>query len=181
MGKSVFTLNKFRQLIFVLNAIIQTIHQWNRNFSNFVWMRKFMSILTMILVLLSSGAAQMAYHVCDEDGVHVWSGDCETGTQGKKELADNCCKSKDESKTSLNTAANCCTEAYFFSLLPLPVSLVKFKLEKTVHWNVPAWVGLNTASKRFTVDEQSVRSTRQHPPDDLPCRPHQAALCVWVI
>lgn len=45
-----------------------------------------MSILTMILVLLSSGAAQMAYHVCDEDGVHVWSGDCETGTQVKKNL-----------------------------------------------------------------------------------------------
>lgn len=144
-------------------------------------MRKFMSILTMILVLLSSGAAQMAYHVCEEDGIHVWSSDCEEGTLGENQLNDNCCKNNEDSNSAIHTVSNCCTEAYFFSLLPLPVSLVKFKLEKTVHWNIPAWIGLNYAAKLFTVNDQSALTKRDHPPDELPWRTDHAALCVWVI
>jgi len=144
-------------------------------------MRKFMSVITMILVLLSSGAAQMAYHICDEDGVHIWADDCATEVSENEQPKDNCCSKKNVCETSHKIAVACCTEAYFFSLLPLPVSLIKFKLEKTIPWDFPAWIGLSYVSQLFSVGQQSVVSARQHPPDNLPCRPNQSALCIWII
>lgn len=70
-----------------------------------------MSVITMILVLLSSGAAQMAYHICDEDGVHIWADDCATEVSENEQPKDNCCSKKNVCETSHKIAVACCTEA----------------------------------------------------------------------
>lgn len=138
-----------------------------------------MLIFTMMLVLLSSGAMQMAYHICDEDGVHVWQGDCEdteTKTIGKSRT--NCCS---EEATSCEIENPCCTEAYFFSLAPLPVSPIKFKLQADPTVNsLPILLDCSTSLAKNHW-EWAPRFRRNHPPESPPNLPSLDGLCVWII
>lgn len=102
-----------------------------------------MYVFTMILVLLSSGAAQMAYHICDEDGTHIWSDTCHTESFASASKHGSCCDEK--SQVGFSETA-CCKEAYFFALSPLPVTPTKFQLTKTTQWFSAAWSRIVTVS-----------------------------------
>lgn len=141
-------------------------------------MRKFMTLFTMILVLLSSGAAQMAYHICEEDGAHIWVDDCHTATEDSEKPSNNCCGDTNES-FSLNDI--CCKEAYFFSLSPLPVSPVKFKFEKMIQWHLRAWNHTEYQSHTPYMRNLALPSQLAQHSSKPPNNPSQPGLCIWII
>lgn len=141
-------------------------------------MRKFMSVLTMILVLLASGAAQMAYHICDEDGAHIWSDTCHTESFASTSNHGSCCKEK--SNIGFSETA-CCKEAYFFALSPLPVTPTKFQLTKTTQWFSAAWSRIVTVSFPYCGDSNHWAKLGKHPPDVIAKNPTSDVICVWII
>jgi hypothetical protein len=109
----------------VSSAIIQPKEQTNRKLYNFVMMRKLQAFGMMILVLLASGAAQMAYHICDDDGIHILNNGCHEENESQSTPQNTSCCGKE---SNMNSIDDCCTDAYLFALSPLPVSFIKFKL-----------------------------------------------------
>lgn len=141
-------------------------------------MRKFMTFLTMILVLLSSGAAQMAYHICEEDGAHIWEKDCHVETFKTADSSKGCCSRKSTPSMEENP---CCTSAYFFALSPLPVSPIQFKLQKSIQAYSPAWNRVSEVSLSRPSHQSLWVSVGKHPPKSGELNPNQDVLCVWII
>lgn len=141
-------------------------------------MRKYMSFITMILVLLSSGAAQMAYHVCEEDGTHIWSNDCNESSTELPLKKGNCCQKAASPQIEKNT---CCTEAYLFALSPLPVSPTQFKLQHSTQWFCAAWSRVFEVSISHNPTSNPLATVGEHPPDPWINKPLSDVICVWTI
>jgi hypothetical protein len=175
-GKSVLTLNNFCQFM-VSSAIIQPKAQRNRKLYNFVMMRKLQAFGMMILVLLASGAAQMAYHICDDDGIHILNNGChEENTSPSTPENTGCCSEE----SNLNSIDDCCTDAYFFALSPLPASFIKFTLGDpnsacSSHIQNSQW---------FTscLSKPQTTSYLKNTPPLLSCIQYVSSVkCVWII
>jgi hypothetical protein len=141
-------------------------------------MRKFMSVFTMILVLLSSGAAQMAYHICEEDGAHLWEDGCHTEAETHPTEKHSCCSSEPEKAVEEH---NCCTEAYFFSLSPLPVTPSKFKLESAAQSFQTAYLPSLALELGGTHETEQRFSLHQYPPNFRVNQPDLSGICVWIV
>ena len=78
-----------------------------------------------ILVLFSSGGAQMAYHICEEDGMHLIFDNCnESAAQElSKGINSDCCKS---TQVEYAITENCkCDEPQEAKLLKLHEELAQ--------------------------------------------------------
>ncbi len=97
--------------------------------------RKVANYLLMAVIVLSSGIMQFGYHLCYQDGLHIFNHDCEQiqhkDSKVNQSSERNCCQGlqPDPKKTScnLNTdktqVEDCCTHEFFFFVNPLPEKL----------------------------------------------------------
>jgi hypothetical protein len=161
----------------VSSAIIQPKEQRNRKLCNFVMMRKLQAFGMMILVLLASGAAQMAYHICDDDGIHILNNGCHDDNEPQSTSENTGCCGKE---SNINSIDDCCTDAYFFALSPLPVSFIKFKLgdpDSARSANIQN-------SQWFTscLSKPQTTSYLKNTPPLLSCIQYVSSVkCVWII
>lgn len=97
--------------------------------------RKFANYLLMAVIVLSSGIMQFGYHLCYQDGLHIFNHDCKQiqhkDSKGAQANAKDCCKRSHQVPTqkSLNLNSDktlvedCCTSEFFFFVNPLPEKL----------------------------------------------------------
>ena len=160
--------------------------------SNFVVMRIFQAILLSILVIFSSGGAQMAYHICEQDGQHWIFENCSEASliNSSDNVNDDCCSKMDKSGTINNplhckdnqnvAEEDCCRDGYFFSLSPYPSVFTKFTLA------IPQFQIIPTIYNHFSVcvsPELSRTSQIIHekPPSGLSDLYLYDLKCVWLI
>lgn len=160
--------------------------------SNFVFMRIFQAILMSILVIFSSGGAQMAFHICEQDGQHWIFENCDELSllNSSDDAKDDCCSKIDKSvstKNPLTCADNqsvgeedCCKDGYFFSLSPYPSVFTKFTLAN------PQFQILPTISNHSSIcisADLSLTSQIIHekPPSRLSDLYLYDIKCVWLI
>lgn len=105
------------------------------------------------LMLISSGAVQVAMHVCPEEGINILS-DC--GMHDHVASAKKaCCK-----PVKLPDAeANCCQDAFLFAISPKFGAIEKAELAvpvcfiETAHIAVPQWLSLIPAAPGTLQDQ----------------------------
>lgn len=140
-------------------------------------MRKLQAFGMMILVLLSSGAAQMAYHICDNDGIHILNAQCHQENNSISASENTGCCGKE---SNVNSVDDCCTDAYFFALSPLPVSFVKFKLGDPESARIA-----NMPNSQWLIScffKPQTNTYPQNTPPLLSCLPYVSSVkCVWII
>ena len=146
-----------------------------RKLYNFVRLRKLQAILMLLLVLLSSGGAQMAYHICDDDGMHTIFNDCHEEAS-ITEVSD-CCKNNQE----CIVVDDCCTDAYFFALSPIPVAFTKFKLSLPLE--SISFEGCNSINKQNLIGDKKnhIAQLKERPPRLSRHQCDSSVKCVWII
>ena len=160
--------------------------------SNFVSMRIFQAILMSILVIFSSGGAQMAYHICEQDGQHWIFENCDESSllNSSDDAKDDCCSEMDKSVSMENPVKcadnqnvaeeDCCKDGYFFSLSPYPSLFTKFTLA------IPQFQILPTTSNHFSIyvspeSNHTRQIIRKKPPSRLSKLYLYDLKCVWLI
>lgn len=160
--------------------------------SNFESMRIFQAILMSILVIFSSGGAQMAYHICEQDGQHWIFENCNESSlvNLSNDAKDDCCSKMEKSvsmKNPLKCTDNqnvgeedCCEDGYFFSLLPYPSVFTKFTIAKPKFQVIPSISNslFNYASLESNYTYQIVS---KKPPSRLSDLYLYDIKCVWLI
>ena len=160
--------------------------------SNFVFMRVFQAILMSILVIFSSGGAQMAYHICEQDGQHWIFENCNESAllNSSDDAKDDCCSKINKSvsmENPLKCADNqnvgeedCCKDGYFFSLSPYPSVFTKFTLA------IPQFQILPTISNHSSICvspdlSRTSQIIHEKPPSRLSDLYLYDIKCVWLI
>ncbi len=160
--------------------------------SNFVLMRIFQSILMSILVIFSSGGAQMAYHICEQDGQHWIFENCNELSllNLSDDAKDDCCSKINNSVSKSNSSEcnenqgvaeeDCCSDGYFFSLSPYPSVFTKFTIAKPKFQVIPSISNslFNHASLESNYTYQIVS---KKPPSRLSDLYLYDIKCVWLI
>ena len=160
--------------------------------SNFVFMRIFQAILMSILVIFSSGGAQMAFHICEQDGQHWIFENCNESSLVNlpDDAKDDCCSKISNADSKSNSSGcnenqgvaeeDCCSDGYFFSLSPYPSVFTKFTLA------IPQVRIIPTTSNHFSICfSPDLRCTSQIVHEKPPSRLSDLYLydikCVWLI
>jgi hypothetical protein len=160
--------------------------------SNFEFMRVFQAILMSILVIFSSGGAQMAYHICEQDGQHWIFENCNESAllNSSDDAKDDCCSKINKSvsmENPLKCADNqnvgeedCCKDGYFFSLSPYPSVFTKFTLA------IPQFQIRPTTSNHFSICvspdlSRTSQIIHSKPPSRLSDLYLYDIKCVWLI
>ncbi len=105
--------------------------------------RKIAIYLLMFVITFSVGFLQFGYHLCNEDGLHLFDHDCISNHQNNRNSVNrkltttsNCCSKLNKStNTKLNLTKpnhsdilysdDCCSKEFFFFVNPLPEKLQK--------------------------------------------------------
>ena len=160
--------------------------------SNFVFMRVFQAILMSILVIFSSGGAQMAYHICEQDGQHWIFENCNESAllNSSDDAKDDCCSKINKSVSMENPLKcsdnqnvgeeDCCKDGYFFSLSPYPSVFTKFTLA------IPQFQIRPTTSNHFSICvspdlSRTSQIIHSKPPSRLSDLYLYDIKCVWLI
>ena len=155
-------------------------------------MRILQAILMSILVLFSSGGAQMAYHICEEDGMHLIFDNCnESAAQElSKGINSDCCKSTqveyaitENCKCDEPQEANlddCCTEGYFFALSPYPSVFTKFTLANPLVQIIPS-IESTLTNQILIESNNNCKIIHEKPPSRLSNLYLNDLKCVWLI
>lgn len=155
-------------------------------------MRIFQAILLSILVIFSSGGAQMAYHICEQDGQHWIFENCNEASliNSSENVKDDCCSKMDKSSTINNplhckdnqnvAKEDCCRDGYFFSLSPYPSVFTKFTLAIPQFQIIPSIS--NCPLKCVSPESNHTRQIiRKKPPSRLSELYLYDLKCVWLI
>ncbi len=156
--------------------------------------RKFATFLLMAVIVLSSGIMQFGYHLCYQDGLHIFNHDCEQiqhkDSKGAPANAKDCCKRSHQvpAQKSLNLNADktlvedCCTHEFFFFVNPLPEKLI------TVVVPVPTPIELdcsafikNTITAPIAISTNHIRFKRKIPLLGINAHDYCRNLHVWLI
>jgi hypothetical protein len=109
--------------------------------------RKLATYLLLFVITFSVGILQFGYHLCNEDGLHLFDHNCITKHENKNisnnknpKKASNCCAnlekesinkqqySKTPSQSDLLFSDDCCIKEFFFFVNPLPEKIQKCNL-----------------------------------------------------
>jgi len=155
-------------------------------------MRIFQAILLSILVIFSSGGAQMAYHICEQDGQHWIFENCNEASliNSSDNVKDDCCSKMDKSGTINNplhckdnqnvAEEDCCRDGYFFSLSPYPSVFTKFTLAIPQFQIIPSIS--NFPLKCVSLESNhTLQIIRKKPPSRLSDLYLYDIKCVWLI
>lgn len=155
-------------------------------------MRIFQAILLSILVIFSSGGAQMAYHICEQDGQHWIFENCSEASliSSSDNVKDDCCSKMDKSGTINNplhckdnqnvAEEDCCRDGYFFSLSPYPSVFTKFTLAIPQFQIIPS-ISNCPLKCVFPESNHTRQIIRKKPPSRLSELYLYDLKCVWLI
>ena len=105
--------------------------------------RKLATYLLLFVITFSVGFLQFGYHLCNEDGLHLFDHDCITNHQNNRNsnnkninTVSNCCANLEKVKANQQNSIqsthcdvlyseDCCIKEFFFFVNPLPEKIQK--------------------------------------------------------
>lgn len=135
-------------------------------------MRKVATVVFLTVIAVSSGLMQFGFHLCNEDGLHLFEHNCKSkgiaiaslkNPINKPNSLKNCCSNLKKFRTTscekgriTSISEKCCTEDFVYFVNPLPEKFA------TLQFNSPIFFEtlLKNSSEEFNI--QDIYSTNNY-------------------
>ena len=128
-------------------------------------MRKVATVVFLAVIAVSSGLMQFGFHLCNEDGLHLFEHNCKSNghaiessisPSSKPKSLKNCCSNLKKFRNAscekagfTSISEKCCTEDFVYFVNPLPEKFTTLQLNSTVFFETQ----LENSSENFCKQE----------------------------